>query len=194
MASISHQHAEQTAEASSHSAEEIEQTRKALYDVPIQNRYAVAGKAFVDRSLEAGSSDFVRPMQVCTLQLTKILSYVWQEYVTQACWGSIWSRPGLERKQRSLLNIAMLCALNRSTELGVHVRGAINNGASQMEIRETLLQAACYCGIEGFKVAESVIKVEVNDRISHPNCLKIGQIEMATTSCNYGTYGNFMSR
>ena len=68
----------------------------------------------------------------------------------------------MERKQRSLLNIVMLCALNRSTELAVHIRGAINNGTSQVEIRETILQAACYCGmsagIEGFKVAERVIK------------------------------------
>ena len=84
-----------------------------------------------------------------------------QELVTEACWGSVWTRPGLEKKQRSLLNIAMLCALNRSTELGVHVRGAVNNGATEVEIRETLLQAAIYCGmpagIEGFKIAEKVI-------------------------------------
>ena len=85
-----------------------------------------------------------------------------QELVTEACWGSIWTRPGLERKYRSLLNIAMLCALNRSAELAVHVRGAVNNGASEVEIRETLLQAAIYCGmpagIEGHKVAERVLK------------------------------------
>lgn len=84
-----------------------------------------------------------------------------QELVTEACWGSVWTRPGPERQQRSLLNIAMLCALNRSTELGVNVRGAVNNGASEVEIRETLLQAAMYCGmpagVEGFKVAERVI-------------------------------------
>ena len=119
---------------------------KVLYDEGLKNRYEVAGKEHVDRSLANGSSSFSRPMQ---------------EYVTEACWGSIWSRPGLERKQRSLLNIAMLCALNRSTELAIHVRGAINNGASEIEIRETLLQAACYCGMpagmEGFKVAEGVL-------------------------------------
>lgn len=71
-----------------------------------------------------------------------------QEYVTEACWGSVWTRPGLERKTRSLLNCAMLCALNRSNELGVHVRGAVNNGASEVEIRETILQASVYCGSE----------------------------------------------
>ncbi|KAF2231200.1 putative 4-carboxymuconolactone decarboxylase [Viridothelium virens] len=119
---------------------------KTLYDEGLQIRYQVAGKEHVDKSLASGSSSFSRPMQ---------------EYVTEACWGSIWSRPGLERKQRSLLNIAMLCALNRSTELGVHVRGAINNGATETEIRETLLQAACYCGMpagmEGFRIAEGVL-------------------------------------
>jgi 4-carboxymuconolactone decarboxylase len=73
-----------------------------------------------------------------------------QELVTEACWGSIWTRPGLERKHRSLLNIAMLCALNRSNELAVHVRGAVNNGASEVEIRETLLQVAIYCGMRMF--------------------------------------------
>lgn len=68
-----------------------------------------------------------------------------KKYVTESCWGSIWTRPGLELKTRSLLNIAMLCALNRSTELGVHCRGALSNGASEVEIREVILQAACYC-------------------------------------------------
>lgn len=85
-----------------------------------------------------------------------------QELVTEACWGSVWGRPGLERKQRSMLNMAMLMALNRSPELAVHVRGAVTNGCTEVEIRETLLQAAIYCGMpagmEGFKVAEKVIK------------------------------------
>ena len=92
-----------------------------------------------------------------------------QVLVTEACRGSIWTRPGLEKKQRSLLNIAMLCALNnKSTELAVHVRGAVNNRASEVEIRETLLQAAIYCGMpsgmEGFKVAEKVITDMKNER------------------------------
>jgi 4-carboxymuconolactone decarboxylase len=91
-----------------------------------------------------------------------------QEYVTESCWHSIWGRPGLEKKTRSLLNIAMLCALNRSTELAVHVRGAVNNGATEVEIRETVLQVACYCGmpagIEGTKVAERVINEMKKER------------------------------
>lgn len=119
---------------------------KVIFNHGLEIRYNVAGAKYVDAALAGGSSDFARPMQ---------------ELVTEACWGSVWSRPGLERKQRSLLNIAMLCALNRGTELATHVRGAINNGASEVEIRETLLQAAIYCGmpagLEGFKVAERVI-------------------------------------
>ncbi|KAM0185127.1 hypothetical protein ACHAPI_012277 [Fusarium lateritium] len=121
---------------------------KTLFDQGLKIRYEVAGPAYVDAALAGGCSEFARPMQ---------------ELVTEACWGSVWSRPGLERKQRSLLNIAMLCALNRGPELTAHVRGALNNGATEVEIRETLLQAAIYCGmpagIEGFKVAEKVILV-----------------------------------
>lgn len=127
-------------------SDKIKEAHKVIFDEGLKVRYDVAGAEYVDRSLKAGSSDFARPVQ---------------EYVTEACWGSIWTRPGLERKTRSLLNIAMLCALNRSTELGVHVRGAMNNGASEVEIRETILQAMGYCGfpagIEGTKVAERVI-------------------------------------
>uniref|UniRef100_L2FR65 Cytochrome p450 n=1 Tax=Colletotrichum fructicola (strain Nara gc5) TaxID=1213859 RepID=L2FR65_COLFN len=124
----------------------IASAHKTLYDKGLEIRYEVAGRSYVDSALTGGSSEFARPMQ---------------ELVTEACWGSVWSRPGLERKQRSLLNIAMLCALNRAPELAAHVRGALRNGASEVEIRETLLQAAIYCGmpagIEGFKVAEKVI-------------------------------------
>lgn len=69
-----------------------------------------------------------------------------QELVTEGCWGSVWTRPGLERKTRSLLNCAMLCALNRGNELAVHVRGAVTNGATEVEISETILQASVYCG------------------------------------------------
>ena len=78
------------------------------------------------------------------------------------CWGSVWTRPGLELKTRSFLNLAMMCALNRSPELAVHTRGALNNGATPEEIREVILQASCYCGMpsgmEGFKVTQKVIE------------------------------------
>ncbi|KAK3312716.1 4-carboxymuconolactone decarboxylase family protein [Apodospora peruviana] len=119
---------------------------KTLFEQGLKIRYEVAGPAYVDAALAGGASNFARPMQ---------------ELVTEACWGSVWARPGLERKQRSLLNIAMLCALNRGPELAAHVRGALTNGATEIEIRETILQVAIYCGmpagLEGFKIAERVI-------------------------------------
>lgn len=84
------------------------------------------------------------------------------QLVAEACWGSIWTRPGLELKTRSFLNIAMLCGQNRSTELATHVRGALNNGATEEEVREVVLQAAVYCGmpagIEGFRVAKQAVQ------------------------------------
>jgi 4-carboxymuconolactone decarboxylase len=109
-------------------------------------RSEVLGAAHVERSL-ANASEFAKPMQ---------------ELVTEYCWGAVWSRPGLERRDRSLINLAMLTALNRSHELSVHVGGAIRNGCTPAEIQETLLQAAIYCGVpaamEAFRVAEEAIK------------------------------------
>ncbi|WP_345252504.1 carboxymuconolactone decarboxylase family protein, partial [Pigmentiphaga soli] len=78
------------------------------------------------------------------------------------CWGDVWSRPGLERRTRSLINLAMIAALNRADELHVHVRGAINNGVTKEEIQEVFLQVAIYCGMPAglgsFKVARAVFK------------------------------------
>jgi 4-carboxymuconolactone decarboxylase len=112
----------------------------------LQTRREVLGTDHVDRSLER-VTDFSRPVQ---------------ELVTEYCWGEIWTRPGLDRKTRSLLNIAMLTALNRMHELAVHVRGAVTNGATDEEIQEALLQTAIYCGVpaalESFRVAEQVLK------------------------------------
>lgn len=123
-----------------------EPTHSESYERGIEIRRAVLGDKHVDRSL-AQVSDFSRPVQ---------------ELVTEYCWGVIWNRDGLERKTRSLLNLAMLTALNRSHELAVHVRGAINNGVTAAEVQETLLQAAVYAGapaaLESFRVAEKVLK------------------------------------
>ena len=109
-------------------------------------RRDVLGSEHVDRSL-AQVSDFSRPLQ---------------NFVTEVAWGEVWSRPGLDRRTRSLLNLGMLTALNRQTELGVHVRGAIRNGCSVEEIQEALLQTAVYCGapaaLEAFRTAERVLK------------------------------------
>ncbi|CAN8104077.1 unnamed protein product [Discula destructiva] len=129
-----------------------------IFDEGLKVRRRVNGAAYVDNALKNNISDFNRPMQ---------------ELVTEACWGSVWTREGLEKKFRSLLNIGMLVALNRSTELATHVRGAISNGATEVEIRETLLQAAIYCGmpagLEGFRVAEKVINSLKEERENEAN-------------------------
>jgi 4-carboxymuconolactone decarboxylase len=105
----------------------------------------VLGDEYVDAAL-AQADEFGWPMQ---------------ELVTQQCWNDIWNRPGLERHTRSLINIAMLVALNRPHELKVHVRGALNNGCSEEQIREVLLQCVPYCGfpaaIDGLRTAREVI-------------------------------------
>jgi 4-carboxymuconolactone decarboxylase len=84
-----------------------------------------------------------------------------QDLVTEYCWGAVWSRPALDRRTRSLVNLGMLTALNRGHELGVHVRGALTNGVTPEEIREVLLQAAIYCGVpagmEAFRIAEETL-------------------------------------
>jgi 4-carboxymuconolactone decarboxylase len=109
-------------------------------------RREVLGTDHVDRSL-AQVTEFSRPVQ---------------ELVTEYCWGEVWTRPGLDRRTRSLVNLAMLTALNRMHELGVHVRGAVANGCTDEEIQETLLQTAIYCGVpaalESFRVAERVLR------------------------------------
>jgi 4-carboxymuconolactone decarboxylase len=116
-----------------------------LYEKGLGIRREVLGTAHVDRSL-GNVSEFGRPIQ---------------ELVTSYCWGEIWSRPGIDRKTRSLLNLGILTALNRMHELGVHVRGAVNNGATPEEIQEVLMQTAIYCGVpaalESFRVAEKVL-------------------------------------
>jgi 4-carboxymuconolactone decarboxylase len=85
-----------------------------------------------------------------------------QEYSEEVCFGRIWSREGLDRKQRSIINIAMLTAMNRPAQLAHHVEGAVNNGCTVAEIKEILLQAAVYCGLpaagEAFRVAEVVLR------------------------------------
>jgi 4-carboxymuconolactone decarboxylase len=117
-----------------------------LLDVGLEVRRDVLGAEHVDRSL-AQASAFARPMQ---------------ELVTEYCWGAVWARPGLERKTRSLLNLAMLTALDRPHELRLHLRGALNNGVTAKEIQEVLLQAAIYCGVpaamDAFRTAEDVLK------------------------------------
>jgi 4-carboxymuconolactone decarboxylase len=118
--------------------------KRERYDAGLEVRRAVLGNDHVDRSL-ANATEFGQPMQ---------------ELVTEYCWGEIWTRDGLDRKTRSLLNLGMLTALNRPHELQVHVKGALNNGVTVEEIREVFLQAAIYCGvpaaIDSFRTAQKV--------------------------------------
>lgn len=87
---------------------------------------------------------------------------VLQDYSAEVCFGRTWSRPGIDRKLRSVINVAMLVALNRPNQLKHHIEGALNNGCSVQEIQEILLQTAVYCGLpsagDGFKVAEQVLR------------------------------------
>ena len=109
-------------------------------------RREVLGDAYVDKAHKGGSNPFARPGQ---------------EYVTEVCWAS-WGRPGLERKQRSLLNIGILMSLNRGPELRAHIRGAINNGLTEEEIseaiRHTMVYAGVPAGVDAFKIATQVIE------------------------------------
>ena len=87
-----------------------------------------------------------------------------QNITTEMCWGYAWTRPGLDRRTRSIVNLAMLTALGKPNELKLHVRGALTNGLSVEEIKEILLHATVYCGIpaglEAFKAAHEVLKAE----------------------------------
>jgi 4-carboxymuconolactone decarboxylase len=102
-----------------------------LYKRGLEIRKAVLGKDYVEKSI-AGADNFSRPIQ---------------ELSTEYCWGRIWSRPGLARRDRSLLNLSMISALNRPHELKLHVKAALTNGLSRDEICEVFLQVAIYCGI-----------------------------------------------
>jgi 4-carboxymuconolactone decarboxylase len=117
-----------------------------MFDKGLANRKAVLGAEHVERSL-ASADAFTQPIQ---------------ELVTEYCWGAVWGRDDLPRKTRSIINLAMLTALNRPHELKVHVQGALRNGVPVEEIRGVLLQAAIYCGmpaaLDAFRVAQDAIK------------------------------------
>jgi 4-carboxymuconolactone decarboxylase len=114
------------------------------FEEGLEIRRAVLGAEYVDASI-ASADELTRPLQ---------------ELVTQYVWGEIWSRPGLDRRTRSIVNLGMIAALSRPHELKLHVRGALRNGVTRTEIREIFLQVAVYCGmpaaIEAFRVAREV--------------------------------------
>ena len=114
------------------------------FEKGLKVRKAVLGEEYVEKSLNS-ANHFTQAMQ----QLT-----------TEWCWGEVWTREGLDRKTRSIINLSMLTALNRPHEIRVHVRGAINNGLSTDEIKEGFLQTAIYCGVpaamDSFRIANEV--------------------------------------
>jgi 4-carboxymuconolactone decarboxylase len=116
-----------------------------LYDKGMKLRREVLGDDYVDRAL-TGVDDFNREFQ---------------QMVTEHAWGAIWARPGLSKRQRSLLNLGMLAALNRPEEFELHFRGALRNGCTLEELKETLLQIAVYCGmpagVASFRIAKKVL-------------------------------------
>ncbi len=116
------------------------------FEKGLKTRREVLGAEYVDQAIRNADS-FNLPLQ---------------ELVTEYCWNEIWNRPGLDRKTRSIVNLAMLTALNRPHELKLHVKGAINNGLSKDEIAEIFLQSAIYCGvpaaIDSFRTAKEVFK------------------------------------
>jgi 4-carboxymuconolactone decarboxylase len=119
---------------------------KEIYEKGLAIRREVLGADYVDNAIRT-ADDFNRPLQ---------------ELVTEYCWGAVWGRPGLPKKTRSMLNLAMLTALNRPHELKLHVKGALKNGVTREEIMEVLLQTAIYCGVpaavDAFRTAREAFK------------------------------------
>jgi 4-carboxymuconolactone decarboxylase len=117
---------------------------KATFERGLEIRKSVLGKEFVEKALKS-ADDFNMPMQ---------------ELVTEYCWGYVWGREQLDRKTRSMLNLAMIAALNRPHELKLHIAGALRNGVTKEEIREVFMQVAIYCGVpagvDSFRLAREV--------------------------------------
>ena len=118
---------------------------KERFEKGLAARKNVLGAEYVDQSIR-NADDFSHPLQ---------------QLVTEYCWGEVWQREGLSDRERSMINLAMITALNRPHELRLHVRGAVHNGLSVEEIREVLLQTAIYCGvpaaIDAFRQAREVL-------------------------------------
>ena len=116
------------------------------FESGLETRRAVLGAEYVDTAM-ANADEFTRPLQ---------------ELVTTYAWGEVWGRPDLDRKSRSMLNLAMLTALNKPHELRLHVRAAITNGLTVVEIREVLLHTAIYCGVpaavDAFRIAQDELQ------------------------------------
>ena len=121
------------------------------YDEGMEVRREVLGAEHVDRAT-AGASDLTREFQ---------------ELITEYAWGSVWTRPGLDRRQRSLITLTALVARGHHEELAMHLRAALRNGLTMDEIKETLLQTAIYCGVPdantAFRIAQGVLEEGSDD-------------------------------
>jgi len=117
---------------------------KQRFETGLEIRKSVLGREFVEKSF-ASADDFNREQQ---------------ELVTEYCWGAVWGRPGLDKKTRSMLNLAMISTLNRPHELKMHVAGALRNGVTREEIKEVFLQVMIYAGVpacvDSFRIAREV--------------------------------------
>ncbi len=137
---------------------------KKMFDKGLAIRREVLGDVYVDRAL-ANMNEFNQPLQ---------------ELVTQYCWGEVWGREGLSKRDRSLLNLGMISILNRGHELKAHVRGALNNGLRREEIREVLLQVAIYggvpCAVDSFRLAhEAFAEIDAEKAAAPPAKVKGGK-------------------
>lgn len=119
-----------------------------LFDIGLEARTRVLGQEYVTRAMANADS----------------FNLEFQQMVTEYCWGGVWGRSALTDKQRSLNNLCILSALNRSEEFKSHFRGALRNGCTLDELRDTLIQVAVYCGIpagvEAFRLARQVLEAE----------------------------------
>jgi len=119
-----------------------------LFEAGLEKRRAVVGREYVERALDA-ADDFDRE---------------WQRLLTEYCWGEVWTGTALSDRQRSLHNLCLLAALNRQQEFELHFRGALRNGCTLEELRETLIQIAVYvgvpAGVEAFRIAKRVLAEE----------------------------------
>jgi 4-carboxymuconolactone decarboxylase len=121
-------------------------TEESLFEKGLKVRKEVLGEAYVNKSI-AGADEFTRTMA---------------EWSTEFCWGALWTRPGVDRRTRSIVNLSMIAAINRPHELKLHVKAALKNGLTKDEIKEIFLQVAVYCGvpagIDSFRIAREAFK------------------------------------
>jgi 4-carboxymuconolactone decarboxylase len=120
---------------------------KERYQKGLKTRREILGKEHVDRA-QANLSEFNAPFQ---------------EFITRYAWGEIWERAGLTRRERSMITLAMLVALNREPEFRMHIRAALNNGVTTEEIREVLIHAAIYCGLPAANAAIHAAEQVINE-------------------------------